>query len=149
MDDAWLLISDIFHVVLRHRNGRSEKTKLYIQATQGHHKCGAAPLYGSLLDPMFLTHLTCGLCGKEHSKQELQTVCRDCGRPLLARYDLLAARAKIDPQVLDARRLGSLWRYREVLPLPPEIDPVTPDEGGTPLLQVPRLSGKLVYRPSG
>ena len=92
---------------------------------------------------MFVTHLTCGLCGKEHAKDELQTVCRDCGRPLLTRYDLLAARSKINPQVLAARRLGSLWRYREVLPLPPELDPVTLDEGGMPLLQVPRLSRKL------
>jgi threonine synthase len=92
---------------------------------------------------MFLTHLTCGLCGKEHSKDELQTVCRDCGRPLLARYDLLAARSKINPKILAARRLGSLWRYREVLPLPLKLDPVTLDEGSTPLLQVPRLSREL------
>src|SRR6516225_4774126 len=91
---------------------------------------------------MFLAHLTCGLCGKEHSKDELQTVCRDCGKPLLARYDLAAARSKIDRKVL-ATRLASLWRYREVLPVPPDADPVTLDEGWTPLLQVPRLSQKF------
>jgi threonine synthase len=92
---------------------------------------------------MFLTHLTCGLCRKEHSKGELQTVCRDCGKPLLARYDLAAARSKIDRKVLATRRLASLWRYREVLPVPPDADPVTLDEGWTPLLQVPRLSQKF------
>lgn len=41
---------------------------------------------------MFLTEVVCGLCGKGHSKDEIQTVCRACGRPLLARYDLSAAR---------------------------------------------------------
>jgi threonine synthase len=92
---------------------------------------------------MFLTHLTCGLCGKEHSTDELQSVCQECGRPLLARYDLSAARSKIHPHVLATRRLASLWRYREVLPVPPDVDPVTLDEGWTPLLQVPRLSQKF------
>lgn len=92
---------------------------------------------------MFLTHLVCGLCGKEHSKDTLQTVCRECGRPLLARYDLSTARSKIDPHVLATRRLASLWRYREVLPVPADVDPVTLDEGWTPLLQVPRLSQKF------
>ena len=92
---------------------------------------------------MFLTHLVCGLCGKEHSKDKLQAVCQECGRPLLARYDLSAARSKIDPHVLATRRLASLWRYREVLPVPPDVDPVTLDEGWTPLLQVPRLSQKF------
>ena len=92
---------------------------------------------------MFLKHLVCGLCGKEHSKDKLQTVCQECGRPLLARYDLSAARSKIDPHVLATRRLASLWRYREVLPVPPDVDPVTLDEGWTPLLQVPRLSQKF------
>jgi threonine synthase len=92
---------------------------------------------------MFLTSLVCGLCGKEHSKDELQTVCQECGRPLLARYDLSAARSKIDPHVLATRRLASLWRYREVLPVPADVDPVTLDEGWTPLLQVPRLSQKF------
>ena len=92
---------------------------------------------------MFLKHLVCGLCGKEHSKDKLQTVCQECGRPLLARYDLSAARSKIDPHVLATRRVASLWRYREVLPVPPDVDPVTLDEGWTPLLQVPRLSQKF------
>jgi threonine synthase len=92
---------------------------------------------------MFFTHLACGLCGKEHSKDELQTVCRECGRPLLARYDLAAARSKIDTKILAARRLASLWRYRELLPLPLDVDPVTLDEGWTPLLPAPRLGRKL------
>jgi threonine synthase len=38
-----------------------------------------------------------------------------------------------------AGRLPSLWRYRELLPLPLEEPPVTLDEGMTPLLPCPRL----------
>ena len=67
---------------------------------------------------MFLTELVCGLCGKLHSKDEVQSVCRDCGRPLLARYDLLAASAALQKEQL-AGRESSLWRYRELLPFEP------------------------------
>ena len=34
-----------------------------------------------------------------------------------------------------ARREKSLWRYREVLPLPLHVEPITLGEGGTPLLR--------------
>lgn|GEM_PF-3519668 len=84
---------------------------------------------------MFLIELVCGLCGKGHSKDEIQTVCRACGRPLLARYDLPAARAAFGRERL-AGREASLWRYRELLPLAPETAPVTLGEGWTPLLPV-------------
>jgi threonine synthase len=40
-------------------------------------------------------------------------------------------------------RPTSLWRYRELLPLPLEIDPVTLGEGMTPLLTCPRLGREL------
>jgi threonine synthase len=91
---------------------------------------------------MFLTELVCGLCGKLHSKDEVQSVCRDCGRPLLARYDLLAASAALQKEQL-AGRESSLWRYRELLPLGTEAQPVTLGEGWTPLLPAPRLGQQL------
>jgi len=40
----------------------------------------------------FLTHLECSLCGKTYDADRLWQTCPDCGRPLLARYDLDAAR---------------------------------------------------------
>jgi threonine synthase len=91
---------------------------------------------------MFLTELVCGLCGKGHSKDEIQTVCRACGRPLLARYDLPAVRAALQRERL-AGREASLWRYRELLPLGPEAAPVTLGEGWTPLLPMPRWGRQL------
>jgi threonine synthase len=37
-------------------------------------------------------------------------------------------------------REKSLWRYREVLPLPPDVEPVSLGEGGTPLLRARKFS---------
>ena len=35
-----------------------------------------------------LTHLECGNCGKSYDPHRLLNLCADCGKPLLARYDL-------------------------------------------------------------
>lgn len=91
---------------------------------------------------MFFTGLVCGLCGKWHSKGMLQTVCQDCGRPLLAQYDLLAASAALKKEKLVARE-ASLWRYREILPLSLDTEPVSLGEGWTPLLPAPRFGEKI------
>ena len=37
-------------------------------------------------------------------------------------------------------REKSLWRYREVLPLPPDVEPVSLGEGGTPLLRARKFA---------
>ena len=85
---------------------------------------------------MFVTHLECSACGLRHDWTRLQNVCPACGKPLLAIVDLAAVR-KLDgfkPSSLHGRE-RSLWRYREVLPLPADIEPVSLGEGGTPLLR--------------
>src|SRR5262249_26296383 len=91
---------------------------------------------------MFFTGLVCGLCGKGHSKETLQTVCQDCGRPLLAQYDLLAAATALKKESL-AGRETSLWRYREILPLPLDTEPISLGEGWTPLLPAPQFGKKI------
>ena len=91
---------------------------------------------------MFFTGLGCGLCGKRHSKETLQTVCQDCGRPLLAKYDLLAASGALKKEMLVGRE-ASLWRYREILPLPLDSEPISLGEGWTPLLPAPRFGEKI------
>lgn len=60
------------------------------------------------------------------------------GRPIWVRYDLDAIRRAVSPEII-ARRPPSLWRYRELLPLPLDVEPVTLGEGMTPLLPCPRL----------
>ena len=85
---------------------------------------------------MFVTHLECSACGLRHDWTRLQNVCPACGKPLFAIVDLAAVR-KLDgfkPSSLHGRE-RSLWRYREVLPLPADIEPVSLGEGGTPLLR--------------
>src|SRR5216117_1008030 len=83
---------------------------------------------------MFLKHLECSACGLHHEWSRLQNVCLSCQKPLLAIVDLAAASRTLTLESL-ATREKSLWRYREVLPLPGDVEPVSLGEGGTPLLR--------------
>jgi threonine synthase len=83
---------------------------------------------------MFLSHLECSACGKQHDWSRLQNLCVACGKPLFAIVDLAKAARELTRDKL-ARRERSLWRYREFLPLPKDIEPISLGEGGTPLLQ--------------
>jgi len=89
--------------------------------------------------PMFLKHLECSACGLEHESSRLQNLCRSCNKPLFAIVDLAAASRTFQRETLH-RRDKSLWRYREVLPLPGHVDPVSLGEGGTPLLRAERFA---------
>ena len=89
-----------------------------------------------------LTHLECSICGARHECDELQTVCRACGRALFARYDLDAARETLTRDAL-GRRVASMWRYAEVLPASELASSVSLGEGMTPLLAAPRLGSEL------
>jgi threonine synthase len=91
---------------------------------------------------MFLTHLNCTSCGLRHDPSRLQNLCHTCHKPLFAVYDLAAARRVLTREAL-ANRGKSLWRYREVLPLPANFEPVTFGEGGTPLLPAVRFASRL------
>ncbi|MBO0698409.1 MAG: threonine synthase [Zavarzinella sp.] len=64
------------------------------------------------------------------------------GRPIWVRYDLTAVRKAVTPDAI-ARRPSTLWRYRELLPLPFDVEPVTLGEGMSPLLECPRLGADL------
>jgi len=83
---------------------------------------------------VFLTHLECTACGLRHDWLRLQNLCSACGKPLFAIVDLKAAGRAITRKELPARE-KSLWRYRELLPLPKDAEPVSLGEGGTPLLR--------------
>ena len=87
---------------------------------------------------MFLSHLECTSCGLRHEWQRLQNLCTACHKPLFAIYDLAAADRTLKREAL-ATREKSLWRYREVLPLPDGVEPVSLGEGGTPLLRAERF----------
>lgn len=94
---------------------------------------------------MFLTHLVCSSCGAQHDAQRLQNLCTKCQKPLLAKYDLKAISRKLTRQKLRARADRSLWRFRELLPLLHNVDPISLGEGGTPLLRADRFGGQLGF----
>jgi threonine synthase len=91
---------------------------------------------------MFLKHLECGACGLRHDGSRLQNVCLSCGKPLFAIVDLGAASRTLKRETL-ATREKSLWRYREVLPLPGNVEPVSLGEGGTPLLRAQKFGDDI------
>ncbi len=88
----------------------------------------------------FVTNLEAAIDGTVLPHDVIQTTHED--RPLWVRYDLDAVGRAIDPDRI-AGRPPSLWRYRELLPLPDRAQPVTFGEGMTPLLQTPRLGKRI------
>src|SRR5947207_5302013 len=88
---------------------------------------------------MFLTRLECSACGLEHEWSRLQNLCGSCNMPLFAIVDLAAASRTLSRERL-AEREKSLWRYREVLPLPADVEPASLGEGGTPLIRARKFA---------
>jgi threonine synthase len=88
---------------------------------------------------VFLSHLQCSSCGLRHEWRRLQNVCSSCQKPLFAVLDLAHAGKGLTREAL-ATREKSLWRYRELLPLPAGFEPVSLGEGGTPLLRAKKFA---------
>jgi threonine synthase len=88
-----------------------------------------------------VAHLECSRCGKQLEPAKIYNLC-PCGAPLWVRYHLerLAGR-RLRERV--ANRPPNLWRYRELLPLSQELEPVSLGEGFTPLIHAQRLGEKL------
>jgi threonine synthase len=89
-----------------------------------------------------LSHLDCSECSKRHDVDRLQTVCRHCGSPLLARYDFEAARKTMTRAAVRGRPRG-MWRWLELLPIRQMENQLTLGEGDTPLLPLERLGAKI------
>jgi threonine synthase len=90
----------------------------------------------------YLTDLKCSACGGLYSPDEIQTFCLQCQAPLLAQYDLEAARREIDRDVFRLRPRG-MWRWHEMLPVHEPENRINLGEGDTPLLRLPRVGAKL------
>jgi threonine synthase len=88
----------------------------------------------------FLTHLECSACRKPHSPHEVQTVCRSCGKVLVARYDLDAARTSFPRAALKDMQ-PSLWKYAPLLPIRQEKNMVSLGERMSPITPMPKLGG--------
>ncbi len=90
----------------------------------------------------YLTHLECSDCGRRLDAGVLQNVCPVCKRPLLARYDLDAARRSIDLRAIEGRP-QTVWRFPELQPVRDPACRLTIREGGTPLVRASRLAVAL------
>ncbi len=90
----------------------------------------------------YFSHLECSVpCGAgPYDPRTPQHLCT-CGAPLLARYDLAAARGWRRDSL--ASGPSNMWRYRELLPLFDGEEPLTLGEGWTPLLHARRLGRAL------
>ena len=91
----------------------------------------------------YFSHLECSSgCGAgPFDPRESHFLCPSCKLPMLARYDLDAARAWKKESLAD--RAPNMWRYRELMPLLAGDEPVTLGEGFTPLIHARRLGSTL------
>jgi threonine synthase len=89
-----------------------------------------------------LSGLRCSNCGVAHDVDQLQTVCTQCGKVLLAEYDLEAAGKTLTKDAV-RERPWNLWRYAEIMPVRDARHRLTLGEGGTPLLATSRLGVEL------
>jgi len=84
--------------------------------------------------------LVCRDCGARHDPADAPGRCPDCGGLLRAVYGLDA----VDPGAFETAgaRAGSMWRFAELLPIPAGTA-TSLGEGGTPLVECPRLADEL------
>ena len=90
----------------------------------------------------YFSDLKCSECGTSYDPHQIQTYCKDCQAPLLAQYDLSAARSKLDRDAI-RRRARGMWRWHELLPVYEVENRVFLGEGDTPLLHLPRMGARL------
>ncbi len=91
----------------------------------------------------YVTHLEAAIDGTRFEPGQVLTVHE--GRPLWVRYDLAGVKAAVGREDLAARP-RTMWRLRELLPLPMDVEPVSLHEGETPLIRCERL-GRAVGLP--
>jgi len=83
-------------------------------------------------------HLECVNCGATYPADEILYNCTKCGHLLAVKYPL--DEIHVTRAAWDKRPL-SVWRYKELLPV--RIEPVTLQEGGTPLYHLKKLGEEM------
>jgi threonine synthase len=89
---------------------------------------------------MNVTHLECALTGERYDAGTIQGLSK-AGKPLLVRYDLDALRGKISRETFDSRD-ATMWKWRELLPIPEGAAPVSLGEPQTPVISLPRTAAR-------
>ena len=85
-----------------------------------------------------MERLVCVNCGAVYQSDEILYNCTKCGHLLEVRYNL--DEGTVSKKAWQKRPL-SVWRYRELLPV--HIEPVTLQEGGTPLYHLRCLGNEM------
>ena len=88
---------------------------------------------------MYVTHLECSLTGDRYPAGEPHNLSA-AGKPLLVRYDYERSRTSLTRDSLSQRPPG-MWKWRELLPLPAGVEPVSLGEIETPILALAKTAG--------
>jgi threonine synthase len=96
---------------------------------------------------MLVTHLECSLTGERYEVGQVHNLSR-AGKPLLVRYDLAKARETLTRDALAARE-RTMWKWRELLPMPDGVEPVSLGEPETPILRLERTAPNLLVKDEG
>jgi threonine synthase len=89
---------------------------------------------------MHVTHLECSLTGERYSAGEIQGLSR-AGKPLLVRYDLAAVETSLTREMLTSRP-ADMWKWRELLPFPEGVEPISLGEPQTPIIPLPKTAAR-------
>ena len=87
----------------------------------------------------FLDYIICTNCKKKYPINEKLTLCAACGKVLFAKYDIEKAKETLTRKNLATRKIKSLWRFFEIMPVLNKGHRFSLGEGGTPLLQLDQL----------
>ncbi len=100
----------------------------------------------TLRPPPTVAGLRCLLCGQVYPHGDVAT-CPRCGREgiLDVTYDYDAVAAAFAQAPLSGRP-GNCWRYRELLPVSPDVVPPHLEVGWTPVYDLPRLAVEVGVR---
>src|SRR5512137_429083 len=96
--------------------------------------------------PGFFTGFTCIVCGTSYPYANAFT-CPSCGIEgiLDVQYDYARISKQFTRDALRGRGLDH-WRYRELLPVSPDLNPPHLQVGWTPIYDVPRLAKSIGVR---
>jgi len=85
--------------------------------------------------------LRCIACNYTTSAEPWLFLCPKCGNLMEV---VMPSKNNFSWDAARKRRFG-VWRYRELLPLSNDIEPITMGEGGTPLISVNRIANRGVF----
>ncbi|HEY8370129.1 MAG TPA: threonine synthase, partial [Thermodesulfobacteriota bacterium] len=91
------------------------------------------------MTPAHVLGLRCTACGSEVPLGPAFAGCAACeAKGRVGALEVAYADAAFEPTLLDAwaSRPGGVWRFRELLPLAAGVEPITIEEGATPLVRL-------------